>query len=543
MKKCTICVLALFLLTAIFMTSCSKTESKDSFGECVIAAEFEDLTQDEYTTYLQEAYGLDTLLSHKVYHSNGNVQVDFQFSKDAEDWQISSAKKFAVDKFYSRDVAKYDLWDYDTWLIEHADLAIISVTCRVFTENELTNSEVYPDTVYPVNEFGQTYGPDIKENTDPEKEPDLIQVCNEDGQVGYIYASDIKGGAQSLEEAISWEPRTYKVPMYLEDGKTVIGEFTIDGNIASTGTQVSSHSPTWNGEFAIELPDGYTITTDENGNQIYSDGTQTVGGMTISTVPEDFEITEYFKKDFLITLGIAEAADESLGYSGGGSTAGMGPMGWRIENFSDVPDPKDRIIHTSHQFFIMSDEKTVLDFWIDLMLVDHATKDQIFRSIEIPEIERYRQEPAPDSTPEPTISQDAAFEVLNLPEGYTLDILGERCILIIRDNQHPVAGLDVIKIPDGAYDPDDSHWIWLEKANLSDFNIDVLQYLGGMTYGDHCWVAEFTREEPEGHQVVIHRRHIYRVIGNDLYDLWFDLHWLTLDEAEELAKVIQFTEE
>lgn len=537
MKKCTLCVLALFLLTAIFMTSCSKTESKDSFGECVIAAEFEDLTQDEYTTYLQEAYGLDTLLSHKVYHSNGNVQVDFQFSKDAEDWQISSAKKFAVDKFYSRDVAKYDLWDYDTWLIEHADLAIISVTCRVFTENELTNSEVYPDTVYPVNEFGQTYGPDIKENTDPEKEPDLIQVCNEDGQVGYIYASDIKGGAQSLEEAISWEPRTYKVPMYLEDGTTVIGEFTIDGTIASTGTQAPSLSPAWNGEFTIELPDGYTITTDENGNQIYSYGNQTVGGMTIRTVPEGFQITEYFKKDFLIALGIAEAADESLGYSGGGSTAGMGPMGWRIEYFSDVPDPKDRIIHTSHQFFIMSDEKTVLDFWIDLMLVDHVARDQIFRSIEIPEIERYRQEPAP----EPTISQDAPYELLALPEGYTFYILGERCIQLVRNNQHPVAGLDVIKIPDGAYDPDDAHWIWLEKAGISDFNSTnrkVVQYLGGMTGSDNTWIAEFAGQDPE-----IHRQHIYRVIGNDLYDLWFDLNLITREEAEELAKVIQFSKE
>ena len=31
----------------------------------------------------------------------------------------------------------------------------------------------------------------------------------------------------------------------------------------------------------------------------YHDGGQIVGGMTIRTVPEDFEITEYFKKDFL----------------------------------------------------------------------------------------------------------------------------------------------------------------------------------------------------------------------------------------------------
>ena len=298
----------------------------------------------------------------------------------------------------------------------------------------------------------------------------------------------------------------------------------------------SSPSPAWNGEFTIELPEGYTITTDENGNQIYSDGTQAVGGMTIRTVPEGFKITEYFKKDFLIALGIEEAANESLGYYGEGSTGGMGPWGWSEEYFSDVPDSKDRTIHTSHQFFIMSDEKTVLDFWIDLMIVDNAVKDQILMSIEIPEIERYRQEPAP----EPTISQDAPYELLDLPEGYTVYILDERCIQFFND-KYPVGGLDVIKIPDGAYDPDDAHWIWLEKAGISDFNSanrKVVQYLGGMTGSDNTWIAEFAGEDPE-----IHRQHIYRVIGNDLYDLWFELHLITREEAEELAKEIQCSKE
>lgn len=300
--------------------------------------------------------------------------------------------------------------------------------------------------------------------------------------------------------------------------------------------QEAAPAPVWNGELTIILPEGYAVTQDEQGNHLYSDGTQTVGGMTIRTIPEGFDITEYFKKDFLIALGIAEATDESLGYSGGGSTAGMGPWGWDQEYFSDVPDPKDRTIHTSHQFFVMSDEKTVLDFWIDLMLVDPVTKDQIFESIEIPEIERYRQKPAP----EPTISQDAPYELLDLPEGYTIYILDERCIQFFND-KYPVGGLDVIKIPDGTYDPDDAHWIWLEKAGISDFNSTnrkVVQYLGGIPGSDNTWIAEFAGNDPE-----IHRQHIYRVIGKDLYDLWFELNWITREEAEMLAKAVQFTEE
>ena len=295
----------------------------------------------------------------------------------------------------------------------------------------------------------------------------------------------------------------------------------------------------WSGEFSVELPEGYTILQDERGNQIYSDGDQTIGGMTIRSVPEGFDITEYFGKDFLIALGIAEAADESLGYSGGGSPGGMGPWGWTEEYFSDVPDPKDRTVHMSHHFFIMNDETTILDFWIDLMLVDNATKNQIFDSIEIPEIERYRQEPLPAHT----IAQDAPYEITDLPEGYFVDILSERCILFIREDQYPVAGLDIIQMPESVYDPGDSHWIWLEKAGLSDFRSEVLQYLGGMTDGDHGWVAEFASEEPEGHPGRIHRRHSYRVIGSDLYDFWFEMHWLTQEEAETLSKAVRFLEQ
>lgn len=80
---------------------------------------------------------------------------------------------------------------------------------------------------YPKNENGESYGPDIYDNTDPTFEPDLILARNKDGLVGYIKKADIQEGASSLEEAINWKPRNYTIPMYLEDGVTIIGEFEI----------------------------------------------------------------------------------------------------------------------------------------------------------------------------------------------------------------------------------------------------------------------------------------------------------------------------
>lgn len=294
--------------------------------------------------------------------------------------------------------------------------------------------------------------------------------------------------------------------------------------------------PTWNGEFSIELPEGYTVSQDEQGNRIYSERNRIVGGMKIYTAPEGYEVSDYFKGDFLRDLGIAEAADNSLGYSGGGSPSGMGPWGWEEEYFSDVPDWEERTVHTYHQFFIMKDEVTILDFWFDLMYVDYSMKNQIISSIEIPEIERYRQE---TEIEEQTVSQEALYEVLDLSKGYTCDVLGDRCILFL-DTQNVVAGMDVIKIPDGAYDPNDSHWIWLEKARLSDFKSEAVQFLGGMTGNDNTWIAEFASEEPEDHPGHIHRRHVYRVIGNDLYDVWFELNLISTDDADMLLNAIQF---
>lgn len=80
---------------------------------------------------------------------------------------------------------------------------------------------------YPVNEQGQTYGPDIRENTNIEEAPDLILVCNEFGEEGYIRSTDCDAGASTLEEAANWEPREYSVNMYLQDGLTIIGQFKI----------------------------------------------------------------------------------------------------------------------------------------------------------------------------------------------------------------------------------------------------------------------------------------------------------------------------
>lgn len=78
---------------------------------------------------------------------------------------------------------------------------------------------------YPVNENGETYGAMKKESL---IEPDLQLTYTGD----YIKKSDMDDNVQTLEEAIAQNERNKggrKIPLYKNDGKTIVGEFYIGG--------------------------------------------------------------------------------------------------------------------------------------------------------------------------------------------------------------------------------------------------------------------------------------------------------------------------
>jgi len=85
-------------------------------------------------------------------------------------------------------------------------------------------------TAFDVNESGQTFGDyGIGLRGDPEANPELIRVVGLDGVEGYAYTTEVFGvPATSLEEARSMTEETLKekkVPVYDQDGKTVIGVY------------------------------------------------------------------------------------------------------------------------------------------------------------------------------------------------------------------------------------------------------------------------------------------------------------------------------
>ena len=81
---------------------------------------------------------------------------------------------------------------------------------------------------YPENKYGETYGPDVKEL---DLIPDLLLVQNDAGVLGYIRVAELEGNSpKSPIDAEKYENVT-KLNMYLEDGRTIVGEFYLSAEI------------------------------------------------------------------------------------------------------------------------------------------------------------------------------------------------------------------------------------------------------------------------------------------------------------------------
>lgn len=96
---------------------------------------------------------------------------------------------------------------------------------------------------YPMNKNGQTYG-ELKWEND--SMPDLILVSGTNKIKGYIFASDlIKVNFKSPQEALEWQAKNKDklqyISAYLNDGKTVIGEYAI-GNTEEPYREFSDKS-------------------------------------------------------------------------------------------------------------------------------------------------------------------------------------------------------------------------------------------------------------------------------------------------------------
>jgi hypothetical protein len=103
---------------------------------------------------------------------------------------------------------------------------------RQVTEDQFLEPVLEPVGLeFPVNKNGQTYG-SSQDSVHPDDYPDLIGVFATNGKEGYVYYKDLYNDEMIFTDAELKELNEkgiYEiyVPVYEEDGKTVIGEFAV----------------------------------------------------------------------------------------------------------------------------------------------------------------------------------------------------------------------------------------------------------------------------------------------------------------------------
>jgi len=102
-----------------------------------------------------------------------------------------------------------------------------------------TETEPMPTPTYQANASGETFG-SLADAPSPDDAPDLIQVVSTGGKTGYVRRSELEAvdGTAAMKtftspaDALAWQESQADraqetVQVYLEDGKTVIGEFLV----------------------------------------------------------------------------------------------------------------------------------------------------------------------------------------------------------------------------------------------------------------------------------------------------------------------------
>ena len=95
-----------------------------------------------------------------------------------------------------------------------------------------------PAPAWPKNANGQTYGSALN-STSSATDPDLAEAIATNGQTGYVYSSQLNPAAPSSPAAAlaqqAANTTAHYIPVYAQDGTTVIGRFQVSKPGATAG--------------------------------------------------------------------------------------------------------------------------------------------------------------------------------------------------------------------------------------------------------------------------------------------------------------------
>lgn len=360
------------------------------------------------------------------------------------------------------------------------------------------------------------------------------------GSSTYPYAEReytlIKDGKDYIQMYLyTYSGRGYFLWFYTEQGNPVHKEAILNsvemGGGGGGKNKLECDTPVSLGLFNITIPKGYryyhheTVILEITQKDFWGNLTL-LGCVTARPNPNLPIDSEEDLKPWVEAVGI-ELADEGVSHSYQISNEGSyGDVQLILES---AKDSKYKMAE-NHYFFIAGD--IVYDLYFDALKMDPETEESILKSIWIKDPVYM---PAKDKWV--TSLGNTPVTIGQLPDGYNYGFDGDQNIVFAWGN-NAVGGVKSYPIPAGLYDPEDEYFDWLEEMGIPDYEDPNLHYLGGITSGDNGWAAEFADELDDEAKRTIHHRHTFLVVGNTLYDIWFDMLNISYDNAYEIRRAI-----
>ena len=149
-----------------------------------------DVTGAEMTSHFQQYYGWKHLLRQKLYwNEKDEVQLEFEFSKDVDLWEIEAANHYVVDTFINKKINNNLIHEYQSWGLGKEFQKIFA---QVYVEDKLITQEYFEKKG---SDFEHTYyeTSDVlleKQKFEPENKKELEKAIFEqfpegDGQISY----------------------------------------------------------------------------------------------------------------------------------------------------------------------------------------------------------------------------------------------------------------------------------------------------------------------------------------------------------------------
>lgn len=259
------------------------------------------------------------------------------------------------------------------------------------------------------------------------------------------------------------------------------------------------------GELEFTLPEGLTkVQTEEQTsstslyNSLFTDGTDTVGGIYIMDKPE-LELDSLHNNTWLWVeaLDVPEKVPEEVF---------LMQVSWSEGDVVSAIYGKDGIAQRTHVFF--SGETVVYDLWYDTQTMEEQTAQALLESA--------FNENRSLSTKSRTFLFGELY--ITLPEDCTYR--EEQNVVEFFQGETLIGGMAAYQVPKDV-DWSSDGWLW---GQLEDGNDPNLGYMGGSSnYGDY--EVNFFTDVPPGTEIEkVDRLHTFFYTGDlkTVYDIWFD---------------------